>query len=53
MKKYDEFDLDLKNEDTKNVQLMTRSLLPLSIHHNCGKDTSKYNGRTVNTCRTV
>ncbi|MCU9813237.1 hypothetical protein [Paraclostridium sp. AKS81] len=62
MKKYDEFELDLKNEEVENNQPMARSVFSVkciydltkwSVKNGCGKDTTKYNSRTLNACRTA
>ncbi|MCU9813238.1 hypothetical protein [Paraclostridium sp. AKS81] len=62
MKKYDEFELDLKNEEVENEQPMARSVPTLpciytvtkySVKHNCSHQACENTKRTVNTCRTV
>lgn len=62
MKKYDEFELDLKNEETENNQPMVMAVFTLkclydltmwSVKNGCSQVACKNNGRTVNACRTL
>ncbi|MCH1965361.1 hypothetical protein [Paraclostridium sordellii] len=64
MKKYDEFELDLKNEEVQKVdQPMEYSIIDVattiyhitkySVQHGCSNAACTINNRTVNGCRTM